>query len=193
MGAITRFGAGMEVPELTTNPTRVPAALWECLQRICWEQDNRFLEDAARIINVPAAEIKRRVLGTRGVLSAVVTTTSNWYDGEQCPIMIECGERMLRRCCEPAESNGFCWSHRKGKGIEYDSEYVKSLEVREAWRIDGQTVWVDADGIVYDRVGKILKGLHIDTTNGIIHDSRPTPPPWTREELAAAAGSDCDD
>lgn len=175
----------MELPEFTTTPTRVPAALWEALQEICWRQDNKFLEDAARIINVPAAEIKRRVLGTRGVVSAVVSSNGAWFDGTQCPIMIQCGGEMWRRCCEPAECNGYCWGHKKGKGPRYDSEFIKSLEVRTAWRLDGAVVWVDSEGVVYDSLGKILKGLSIDTTNGVCHDSRPPPPPWTRDELAA--------
>lgn len=172
--------------EFNSTPTRVPAALWESLQEICWRQDLKFLEDAARILNVPAAEIKRRVLGTRGVLSAVVSTNSTWYEGMQCPIMIPGGGEMWRRCCEPAECNGFCWGHKKGKGLRHDSDYFRGLPVRTSWRLDGTLVWVADDGAVYDEVGRELKGLTIDITNGIAHDSRPVAPSWTREEIAAA-------
>jgi hypothetical protein len=177
----------------STTPTRVPAALWESLQTICWAQDNRFLEDAARIINVPAAEIKRRVLGARGVVSAVVSTAGTWYDGAQCPIMIPCGGEMWRRCCEPAECNGCCWTHKKGKGLRYDSEYIQSLPVRTCMRLDGAVVWVSTDGIVYDSLGKELKGVRIDLSNGVCYDDRPTPPSWTREEHEAAAAAATDD
>lgn len=179
----------MELNDFQTTPTRVPAALWESLQEICWRQDNKFLEDAARILNVPAAEIKRRVLGTRGVVSAVVSTSGAWYEGTTCPIMMPCGGTMWRRCCEPAEYNGHCWAHKKGKGLRYDSDFFHDLPIRMPWRLDDAVVWVDSSGALYDGVGKELKGVRIDTTNGVCYDDRPVPSPWTRDELAAALES----
>jgi len=179
----------MDIDELKTTPTRVPAALWESLQTICWQQDNKFLEDVSRILNVPAAEIKRRVLGTRGVVSAVISTGGAWFEGTQCPIMIPCGMDMWRRCSEPAECNGHCWAHKKGRGVRYDSPYFAHAETYVPMRLDGAVVWVSRCGNVYDAAGKELKGLRIDLVNGVCHDVRPTPPPWTRAEHDAAANS----
>lgn len=177
----------MEFSEFKTIPTRVPAALWESLQTICWQQDNKFLEDVSRILNVPAAELKRRVLGTRGVVSAVVSTGGAWFEGTQCPIMIPCGGDMWRRCAEPAENNGHCWAHKKGRGLRYDSPHFAHAEVYTPWRLEGVALWVNSCGTVYNAVGKELKGLHVDLRNGVCSDTRPTPAPWTRAEHDAAA------
>lgn len=180
--------------EFTSMPTRVPAALWESLQEICWRQDNKFIEDAARIIGVRAAEIKRRVLGVRGVVSAVVSTGGVWYDGERCPIMLPGPGEMWRRCCEPAEVNGCCSVHKKGRGMKYDNPYFTSLPKRYPWRFEGEVVWIDNDGTVLNESGVILKDIRIDITNGICYDDRPVGAPWTKKEReeASACTDDCD-
>ncbi len=36
-------------------------------------------------------------------------------------------------------------------------------------------------------LGKELKGVRIDLSNGVCYDDRPTPPRWTRAEHDAAA------
>ena len=173
--------------EFSTEPTRLPAALWESLQEICWRQDNKFLEDAARILNIPTLEIKRRVLGTRGVVSAVVSTNRSWYEGSCCPIMIPCPGEMWRRCSEPAESNGYCWAHKKGRGMRHDCEFFAKLPTRHPWRFEGVVVWVGEDGSVLMESGTILKDVRIDIKNGICFDDRPVPPAWTKAELASEA------
>ena len=166
---------------LITTPTRVPAGLWDSLQEICWRQDVRFMEDAARILGVPAVEIKRRLLGTRGVLCGVVSTDGAAYDGTQCPIMVlHPGERWAR-CSEAAEVNGFCWLHRKGKGQRFDSCFFEGFEKRHPFRFEGEIVWAAADGSVLTGGGKILKDVCIDITNGVAHDRRPPPPTKTKE------------
>jgi hypothetical protein len=177
----------MESVEFTSTPTRVPAALWESLQEICWRQDLRFIEDAARILGVSATEIKQRVLGTRGVVSAVVSTSGAWYDGGRCPLMIPGPGELWRRCCEPAEYNGFCSVHKKGRGMKYDNPFFAALPVRHPWRFDGAVVWVDTDGGVLTESGTLLKDVRIDVTNGVCYDDRPCPPPWKKEELIATA------
>lgn len=180
--------------ELNSIQARIPAALWESLQTICWEQDNKFLEDVARIINVPAALIKKRVLGTRGVVSAVVCTSQNWFEGTQCPIMIHVGGDVWRRCAAAAESSDCCHDHRKKKMLRYDSECFADLPKLSSWRLEGEPVWVDGDGFIYNSVGERLKDRRIDLTNGVCYDDRPTPAPWTRDEHdAAAARTDDDD
>ena len=121
-----------------------------------------------------------------------MTTGGTWYDGAQCPIMIPGGGEMWRRCCEPAETNGYCWNHKKGKGPRFDSDFFLTLPKRTAWCFDGETVWVSTDGVVYDSLGKELKGVSIDVTNGIAHDSRPAPPRWTRMEREKQACADSD-
>jgi hypothetical protein len=167
---------------LVTTPTRVPAGLWDSLQEICWRQDIRFMEDAARILGVSAVEIKRRLLGTRGVLCGVISTGAGGcaYDGTQCPIMVlHPGERW-ERCSEAAEVNGFCWLHRKGKGQRYDSCFFEGFEKRHPFRFEGEIVWVAEDSSVLTGGGKILKDVRIDITNGVAHDRRPPPPPSSK-------------
>ena len=177
----------MATLEVISTPTRVPAGLWESLQEICWRHDNKFIEDASRILNIPASEIKRKVLGARGVVSAVVSTGGTWYDGTQCPIMMPaCGE-MWRRCAEPAEFNGYCCIHMKGKGMRYDNPYFSELMVRHPWKLEGMLVWVGTDKSVMNTSGEILKDIRIDITNGVCYDDRPCPPPWKKEEIIAAA------
>jgi hypothetical protein len=176
----------MEFNEFTSTPTRLPAALWESLQEICWRQDNKFVEDAARIIGVPASEIKRRVLGTRGVVSAVVSCGGTWYDGAQCPIMIPGAGEMWHRCAEPAEFNGFCGVHKKGRGMKYDNPYFTSLPRRRPMRFEGEVVWVGDDGSILTSSGNILKDVRIDKSNGVAYDDRPVAAPWTRKELETA-------
>lgn len=182
----------MEHSEFTSAPTRLPAALWESLQEICWRQDNKFVEDAARILRIPAAEIKRRVLGTRGVVSAVVSTSGAWYDGGRCPTMMPGPGEMWRRCCEPAEVNGYCSVHKKGRGMKYDNPYFADLPKRHPWRLDGAVVWVDGEGTVLTESGDILKNVRIDLTNGVAYDDRPIGPHWTKEERAAAEEKESD-
>ena len=177
----------MECGEFTSTPTRVPAALWESLQEICWRQDNKFIEDASRIIGIPAAEIKRRVLGARGVVSAVVSTSSSWYDGGRCPMMLPGPGEMWRRCCEPAEVNGFCGIHKKGRGMKYDNSYFSTLLKRHPWRFEGAVVWVCENGTVLTESGTILKDIRIDITNGLCYDDRPVGPAWTRKEKGEVA------
>jgi hypothetical protein len=162
------------------KPTRVPAALWESLQEICWRHDNKFVEDAARILGVPSSEIKRLVLGNRGTLSAIVTTNSDWYEGQQCPIMTLGIGEMWHRCSEAAEANGYCWTHRKGKGIHYDSPFITSLPQRKPFELEGTLVWVDNDGCVFNNMGMLLKDIRIDIVNGVCYDDRPTPPAWSK-------------
>jgi hypothetical protein len=176
----------MESIQLTSTPTRLPAALWESLQEICWRHDNKFLDDASRILGISASEIKRKVLGVRGVVSAVITTDSSWYEGTQCPIMMPTAGEMWRRCVEPAEYNGFCWAHKKGRGMRHDCSYFHSLPKRHPWRFEGELVWVRDDGNVMRESGEELKDVRIDITNGICYDSRPVPSPWTKAELTEA-------
>jgi hypothetical protein len=164
---------------------RVPAALWESLQEICWAQDLAFLRDASRILGVPEADIRRRVLGARGVMAAIVTEHAPWFLGSCCPTMVPCPGELWRRCTEPAEINGFCISHKKGKGMRYDDAYCESLPKRRAFELDGETVWVcEADGGVLTESGVILKDVRIDLLTGVCYDDRPVPPAWTKEELA---------
>ena len=171
---------------LKTTPMRVPVALWDSLQDRCWAQDLAFLRDASRILGVPEVEIRRRVLGARGVVAAVVCDQSPWYLGSCCPMMVPCPGELWRRCTEPAEINGFCVSHKKGKGLRHDDPYCETLPKRVPFRLDGETVWVHAeDGSVLTESGAVLKDVRIDLETGICYDDRPVPSPWTKEELRA--------
>lgn len=168
--------------EYKTCPTRVPAVLWESLQTICWAQDNAFLRDASRILGVPELEIRRRILGTRGVVTAVVTECGPWFLGDCCPIMLACPGQLWRRCSEPAEVNGFCATHKKGKGLRYDDPFFNSLPHRSPFRYEGALVYVGPDGSVLSQSGNIVKDLRIDLESGVCFDDRPVGPVWTRAE-----------
>ena len=176
--------------DFTSTPTRVPAALWESLQEICWAQDNAFLRDASRILGVPELELRRRVLGARGVVSAVVSTNEPWFLGSCCPLMIACPGQLWRRCSEPAEVNGFCATHKKGKGLRYDDPFFAGLPRRYPFRYEGALVMVGEDGSVLSAGGVLIEGVRIDLESGVCYDDRPVGPAWTRAEHDAAGEGD---
>ena len=156
---------------ISSNPTRLPAALWESLQEICWRQDNKFLEDVARITGISASEIKKKVLGVRGAVCSVVSETGPWWVGTSCPIMIPGAGEMWRRCTSVCEINGYCHDHRTGKGMRYDHPYFEDLPKRMPFRFEDEIVWVsEEDGSVLTGGGTVLKNITIDIRNGLATD-----------------------
>lgn len=158
---------------ITEMPARLPAALWESLQEICWRQDAKFLEDISRITGISAAEIKKKILGVRGAVCTVVSTTGPWWEGTTCPIMMPCAGDMWRRCTSVCESNGFCSEHKNGKGLRYDNPYFEDLPKRWPFRYAGEVVWAAADGSVLTGGGTVLKNITIDIRNGLATDHTP--------------------
>ena len=141
-----------------SEPQRIPASLWDAVQEICWRQDQKFLFDVSRILKVPAADIKKRILGTRGVLTIIPTECGPWWTGTQCPVMeLECG-CMWRRCAAPCEQGDSCWDHRDAKGglRRYDDPYFTTLPKRRPMRYEGAIYWVADDGNVMNGFGAIM-------------------------------------
>lgn len=146
---------------------RLPSCLFESIEEICWRQDNKFIEDVAKIIGKPAGELKKRILGVRGTSSVIICDASPWWVGRQCPIMTLCDGKLWKRCGSACESNGTCYKHRNSKNMHYDNPYFENLEKREPFIYNDETVWVAKDGSVMTDGGVILKKVRINTTNGL--------------------------
>lgn len=143
---------------------RIPAALWESLQEVCARHDQQFLQEVSRFLGVPVSELKRRVLGTRGVATTVVVQESPWWYGTCCAAMEKKGIFWMR-CGAAAEADGQCWAHRRNT-TRYDDHDISSLPTYTSVRIEGQTMWVDKEGRAYNQFGNILKDWLIDISNG---------------------------
>jgi hypothetical protein len=147
-----------------------PLGLWESLKDVCYAHDVKFVEDAARIIGVPAQELKRRIFGVRGAPTVVLAACEPWWAATACPIMICGAGDMWRRCGGVCEAHGTCWEHRNSHGApRYDDADVAELPRRVPRRYDGVVVWVDADGSGMLANGTILKDVRFDLVNGIAH------------------------
>lgn len=159
---------------LTTVHQRIPAALWESLQMICYKQDVKFIEDVSHILGVPAADIKKQILGTRGTTAAVITESGPWWQTVQCPLMEKVGSSstgMWFRCGAVCEPNGTCWKHRSftrasAKLRHYTDPFFSEIARRKPVHLDGTVYWVGTNGDVYDEKGTLKKELHIEIVGG---------------------------
>jgi hypothetical protein len=153
-----------------TTKQYIPAGLWESLQDVCYAHDVKFIEDAARIIGVPAAELRRKVFGVRGAPTAVIAVSGPWWSETACPIMINGPGDMWRRCGGQCEAHGTCWEHRNSHGApRYDDAEILELPRRTPMRYEGMIVWVDTDGCGMLTNGTILKDVRFDVVNGVAH------------------------
>ncbi len=158
--------------ELPTEIQRLPAGLWESLQTTCYRHDLKFIQDAARLLGVPVGDLKKRVLGTRGIPVAVTVSNSPWWEGKMCPIM-ECDDGgMWRQCGALCEAHGTCWDHRtyKRNTCKYKlvgDPYFETLEKRWPMTLVEELVCVTDDGLVYDDAGELKEGLRIDRVKKI--------------------------
>lgn len=138
----------------------IPAGLWEGLQEICFRKDQDFIRDISRIIGVPAIEIKRKVLGTRGVPTVIPEAHGPWWLNNACPIMERTGY-LFRRCLHPMESHGACWQHKEG-GVRFDDEQFLGMETRVPFRYLGELYWVAKDGSVLNGFGMPILTFTVD-------------------------------
>jgi hypothetical protein len=138
----------------------IPAGLWDGLQEICFRHDQKFIQDVARILGVPAIELKRKVLGTRGVPVVVPEASGPWWTGGTCPIMERVGY-LWRRCAAPIEGHGACCAHREG-GDRFDDEQFVGLERRVPFRYDGEVYWVAEDRTVLNSFGMPVTAFTVD-------------------------------
>jgi len=159
-----------------TETQRIPACLWESLQEICYRQDIRFLADVSKIIGIPAIELKKRILGVRGIPTAVSVERGPWWAETQCPVMEKEPGNMWRRCGSYCESSGHCWTHRHFRVSStirrYDDPYFATLPKRWPVRLDDEILWATADGELLSGAGLVIKGITIDLDTKIITDMR---------------------
>ena len=147
----------------TTEQQRLPAALWGALQEMCRQQDLEFIADVSRILRIPAADIKKRILGTRGVFELIPVEHGPWWTNTQCPVMEKIGGSMWRRCDSLCEQGDTCWAHRMCGGFRrYDDPYFVELPKRYPMQYEGIVYWVSANGQVMNGFGTIVSEFTMD-------------------------------
>jgi hypothetical protein len=164
-----KFDACLCAPHLSVAMTeqqqRLPAILWESLQDICYRHDQKFITDVARILGVPALDLKKKVLGTRGVLTTVLVESGPWWTGLTCAIM-ERKECLWTRCSSICESGDTCLKHkdvRNGWNIRrFDDPYFACLPKRLPMNIEGVVYWVSEKGDVLNGYGVHVPGMRAD-------------------------------
>ncbi len=155
---------------------RIPAGLWESMQKVCAENDARFIKDVARIIGVEAADIRKRVFGVRGIQTTVAVEHGPWWIESQCPVISKRAGNMWKRCDERCSPCGFCWSHRAFRPSVtlklYNDPYFQTIEKRHPFELDDAIVWVsEKDGSVM-KDGEIMPDITIDMRTGICTKSK---------------------
>lgn len=150
----------------------IPAGLWDSLQEICFRKDQQFIQDVSRILGIPAGELKRKILGTRGVPTVIPEATGPWWLSTACPIMEQTGY-LWRRCMCPIESNGACWAHREG-GVRFDDAQFVDMPKRVPFRYQGEIYWVAEDGTVLNSIGMRCEEFTVDlkTRTVVISNAR---------------------
>lgn len=159
----------------STEVQRLPAALWESLQDVCYKYDVKFLQDVSHIIGVPAGDLKKHILGIRGIATSIAVVPhaeAPWWESSQCPLMELDDGGMWRRCISHREIHESCWKHRKFKRDtdilkKHNNPIFDSLEKRWPMRLGGELMWVTNSGEVYDDAGELKKGMCIYRTSRI--------------------------
>ena len=153
-----------------TIKQQCPAGLWEAFQEVLWKQDVKFIQNVSRIISVPVNDIKKRILGTRGVTTIIPVENGPWWLGTQCPVMEFTGGNMWRRCSSKCEQGDTCWSHRMLTVYRrYDDPYFTTLPKRHPIRYDGAIYWVSyKDGSVINGFGAVIEEFKVDLDNRLI-------------------------
>ena len=171
--------------ELETVTTRIPAFLWDALQDVMYQQDYEFLREVSNIVHVPVHELKRTLLGVRGMLTTIaVGKTDSWWEGELCPMRIRGEHGLWKRCGNFREPHGVCCDHRNYKSTESlkhkDDPYFKQLSSRVPMKWDGETVWVGSAGDVVRESGEPIQGLRVDKDTRMI---MALPPSFSQDEV----------
>jgi hypothetical protein len=162
---VNATSAVMESVTTSQKTRRIPAALLESLQEVCYRQDVHFLHEVSKLIGVSVSELKQRILGKNtGFPTTVLTEEGPWWEGTQCIAMEKKGSIWFR-CSSYADSGSQCWMHRRPT-MTYNDPMFTSLPQLTPTRIEGRVVWVDKEGLVYNEFGEILKEWLIDLTNG---------------------------
>ena len=148
---------------ITTETQRIPALLWESLQDTCYQHDQKFVADVSRILGIPAAEVKKKVLGTRGVLTNVTVEHGPWWTGLQCA-MVERKESLWTRCGSYCDSGDTCMKHRHARHAwnlrRYDDPYFAEMTIRQPIQVDGVVYWVSDAGDACKYTGSCRTKYH---------------------------------
>ena len=147
-----------------------PAGLWEAFQEVLWKQDVKFIQSVSRILSIPANDIKKRILGTRGVPTLIPVENGPWWLNTQCPVMEFAGGNMWRRCSSKCEQGDTCWDHRTLKVYRrYDDPYFDMLPKRYPIRYNEAIYWVsNKDGSVINGYGAVVVEFKVDLNNRLI-------------------------
>lgn len=158
----------------TTLQTRIPSFLWTALQDVFYEQDVAFLRALSPHIQVPLQELKRTLLGTRGVVTTLqVGQTDAWWETEFCPLRIRDASGIWRQCGHYREGTGFCRTHRDfWEGTtdlkHKDDPWFQTVNQRVPWRYQDELVWVSKDGDVIHGDGRPFPEIRICPTSGVL-------------------------
>ncbi len=156
--------------------TRIPAFLWDSLQNVFYQQDYEFLRQVSYLIKVPIPELKRTILGTKGVLTTVQVAKENtWWENQKCPLRVRSPQGLWKQCCNFREAHGFCgdhkgWTEKKAtRSLKHVNDpYFQTLKRRKPFEYEGDIVWVSEEGDVVDNKGAPISGIRINVDAGII-------------------------
>ena len=160
---------------MNTETQRLPAALWQSLQDMCYQHDLKFLQDVSQILKIPAADLKKKVLGVRGEPTVVLVDKDPWWARTQCCLMELGTGNMWRRCSGVGESNSYCWEHRhftkeKPSLRRREDPYFANLVKRYPFDYLGEIVWVCERGTVVRQSGGRITDVRIDVKTGVAHE-----------------------
>jgi hypothetical protein len=150
------------ITTMETHTRRMPVAVHDHIQTICARQDQQFIYDVAKILGIPANEMRRKVLGVLGTPTVVLADASPWWVNTQCPIMKLTDAGMWIRCGNMNEAHGTCWRHRFTKGPLFHEPHFKTMANRVPFRYDNEMYWVAEDGSVLDSTGTIEMEFTVD-------------------------------
>ncbi len=157
----------------TTVQTRIPAFLWESLQDVMYQHDYEFLKIVSMAIRVPVAELKHKLLGSRGQMTAVtVSDTLAWWEKELCPVYLRSDKGVWKPCGNYRQAHGYCCDHLKFQPTftrrRYDDPYFNSIVQRKPVRFDDEIIWVSEAGDAIRESGVPIRGLHVDLQRKIM-------------------------
>ena len=159
---------------LEQTKQRIPAALWASLSDVCYQQDVKFLQDVSKILGIPSSDIRRRILGARGEETIVLVEKEPWWETTNCTLTVCDKGGMWRRCSNLAETNTYCWDHRKFTKASdtirrHDDPYLNELPKRYPIRCMGEIVWVCEKGTVRKANGE-MDTMRIDLRTCVAYE-----------------------
>ena len=145
---------------VSEHTQRIPAALWNSLTDICYQQDIKFIHNVSKLVGIPANDIKKRIFGIRGEQTLILSEQEPWPLTSQCAVMELGLGNMWRRCANIGEANSYCWDHRHYKDKSttmrlHADPYFSKIIKRYPIRYMGEIVWVCEQGSVIRLDGKM--------------------------------------